>query len=564
MKIKQLIKMGALAGVCTVTLGSGFSTFPLVKVQANEEAGAVEEDSIISIKDGKLQEAIKLQLNIGDREIFRSDIEQLIELDASNLRIQTLEGLETAVNLKTADLSMNEVTDITPLVLLPILEKTNLAGNPLNENSETLLFTLFDKGIDVQYKNGWLQLDDRRYYMTSSGLAKGWLQLNDEWYYFSDKGMLETGWVEDKGKWYFLSSDGIMKTGWVKENENWYFLNSKGYMENGWIKDNNKWYFLHSSGKMQTGWMKDSGKWYFLKSDGAMKTGWVNDKGSWYFLRSNGVMETGWSDIGGSWYFFSNEGKMRTGWQKVDGDWYYLQSSGNMLTGWKWEDNKWYFLKPSGKMAEGWFQDGDAWYYAYQNGALAQNTEIDGYYVGYSGKWIKSTSYPYYLQGILLVNKFHSLPSSYSPGESPDARNAFNQMKTAASNNGITLKAFSTYRSYQYQETLYNRYVSQYGQEAADRFSAKPGKSEHQTGLAFDIGGTNSAHWAEDSFANTSEAKWLANNAHRFGFILRYPKGKEPTTGYQYESWHFRYVGVNHATKIYNNGLTLEEYLGEY
>ncbi|OAT80895.1 hypothetical protein A6P54_12875 [Bacillus sp. MKU004] len=561
MKFKYLLKMSAIAGVCTFTLWGTFSNNPLVTVHANE--GAVDEN-IIVISDDKLREAIRLQMNIGEREIVQTDMEHLTTLDAASLQIESLEGLETAINLRSADFSNNEITNISPLGMLPALEKVDLAGNPLSEESEKILFLLFAKDIDAHYKSGWIQHGETNYYITFEGLAKGWLQLNTKWYFFNDKGLMQTGWIKDKEKWYFLNDDGSMKTGWLSENGYWYYLNSQGEMQSGWIKDNHKWYFLNSIGQMQTGWLKDGRHWYYLKSDGAMETGWVKENGNWYYLLLDGAMATGWSKIGGSWYFFSSEGKMLTGWQKDNNAWYYMQPNGKMLTGWKWDQNNWYFLKSSGMLATGWFQDNHNWYYAYTSGELAQNTYIGRDYVGYSGKWVKPTSSPYYVQGILLVNKIHSLSSSYSPGESADARSAFNQMKTAASNSGIVLKAFSTYRTYQYQETLYNRYVDQYGQEAADRFSARPGKSEHQTGLAFDIGGTNSAHWAEDSFANTSEAKWLVNNAHRYGFILRYPKGKEHITGYQYESWHFRYVGVGVATNIYNKGLTLEEYLGEY
>ncbi|WP_227396480.1 M15 family metallopeptidase [Jeotgalibacillus aurantiacus] len=170
---------------------------------------------------------------------------------------------------------------------------------------------------------------------------------------------------------------------------------------------------------------------------------------------------------------------------------------------------------------------------------------------------------PYYVDGVLIANKQHPLPTDFAPGEDPEARAAFNQMAEAASAEGITLVAFSTFRSYDYQVDLYNRYVDQHGQEEADRFSARPGYSEHQTGLGFDIGEAGQEeHWAEDSFKDTAGAKWLAENAHEYGFILRYPAGKEEITGYQYESWHFRYLGKELATEVYNSGLTLEEYLG--
>lgn len=166
-----------------------------------------------------------------------------------------------------------------------------------------------------------------------------------------------------------------------------------------------------------------------------------------------------------------------------------------------------------------------------------------------------------YVKGILVVNKKHRLPSSYNPGENKQARKAVNAMIAKAKKANIRLTAFSTFRSYDRQRVLYNNYVASHGKKQADRFSARPGYSEHQTGLAFDIGGANSKHWAEDSFANTKEAKWLAKHAHEFGFIIRYPKGKEKVTGYQYEPWHLRYLGSTNAKKVNKSGKTLEEYL---
>lgn len=166
-----------------------------------------------------------------------------------------------------------------------------------------------------------------------------------------------------------------------------------------------------------------------------------------------------------------------------------------------------------------------------------------------------------YKKGLIIANKNNCMPSSYAPGESAQARAAFEQMAADAANEGLYLNAFSTYRSYSGQASLYDRYVAADGQEAADRYSSRPGCSEHQTGLAFDIGGSNSGAWAETTFDDTDEAVWLANNAYKYGFILRYPPGKESVTGYMHESWHYRYVG-DIAKTIYDSGKTLEEYLG--
>ena len=182
----------------------------------------------------------------------------------------------------------------------------------------------------------------------------------------------------------------------------------------------------------------------------------------------------------------------------------------------------------------------------------------NGYIVGQ-----KSATEPTFVKGVLIANKKNPLPSTYNKGEDPKARAAFGKMAKAAMENGIELVAFSGFRSYDYQKTLYDRYVKRDGKEAADRYSARPGYSEHQTGLAFDIGEKGREDlWLTNEFGDTEAGQWLAQNAHKYGFILRYPKGKEEITGFMHESWHFRYLEGELATKVFEAGVTLEEYLG--
>ena len=162
-----------------------------------------------------------------------------------------------------------------------------------------------------------------------------------------------------------------------------------------------------------------------------------------------------------------------------------------------------------------------------------------------------------YIGGILIVNKTYSLPKDYDPGElSKEASDAFEEMKADALKDDIELWIQSGYRSYSLQEELYNRYVEEDGKQKADTYSARPGHSEHQTGLAMDL------NIIDSSFEGTPEAIWLEENAYKYGFIIRYPKGKERITGYMYEPWHLRYLGKETAKKVYESGLTLEEYLG--
>lgn len=170
---------------------------------------------------------------------------------------------------------------------------------------------------------------------------------------------------------------------------------------------------------------------------------------------------------------------------------------------------------------------------------------------------------PTFVKEVLIVNKQYPLPETYKPGENREARLAFDNMAAEALLDGFNLHAFSTYRSFDRQTELYERYVERDGIEEADRYSARPGYSEHQTGLAFDIGEVNGEKdWASSRFGETAAGEWIATNAHRFGFIMRYPEGKEEVTGYMHESWHYRYVGPEIAEEIYKGKITLEEYLG--
>ena len=155
-----------------------------------------------------------------------------------------------------------------------------------------------------------------------------------------------------------------------------------------------------------------------------------------------------------------------------------------------------------------------------------------------------------------MVNKTYPVPADYNPGIDPEAQAAFDKMQADAYSLGLNIYISSGFRSYDYQAGLYQRYVDQSGQEAADRFSARPGHSEHQTGLAFDLNSIT------DEFKDTDEGKWVTENCHKYGFIIRYPADKESVTGYMYEPWHIRYLGVETAQAVHDSGLCLEEYLG--
>lgn len=179
---------------------------------------------------------------------------------------------------------------------------------------------------------------------------------------------------------------------------------------------------------------------------------------------------------------------------------------------------------------------------------------------------------PFLNRDYILVNKYLYLDENYVPEQLESistqysrsgmklvhsAKDAFENMAKAALDDGMKIIAMSSYRGYDYQVNLYNRYVTSDGVEAADTYSARPGFSEHQTGLCVDI------YDGVVDYTNFEQSKsfhWMQENAHKYGFILRYPKDMEHITGYQYESWHYRYVGKKIATYIYKNNITFDEY----
>ena len=172
----------------------------------------------------------------------------------------------------------------------------------------------------------------------------------------------------------------------------------------------------------------------------------------------------------------------------------------------------------------------------------------------------------------VIVNKYYKLNENYEPDDltiinsnftsgtqklRKEAASKFEEMCISALNNGFKIYAGSTYRSYTYQLGLYNRYVAQDGFEEAETYSARAGYSEHQLGLAVDILGGNWSYLSETD----KEYEWLIDNSYKYGYILRYPRNKEYVTGYVFEDWHFRYLGIELATKVYNSNLTYDEYV---
>ena len=366
---------------------------------------------------------------------------------------------------------------------------------------------------------------------SSSAITSGWVQKDGVWYYHDDKGNPVTNtW---KGS-YYLKSDGKMaQNEWAYDTsyQAWYYLKSDGsYARNAWQGS----YYLKSNGKMaQNEWVYDTSyqAWYYLKSDGSYaRNAW---QGS-YYLKSNGKMAQG------EWIYDASYQA-----------WYYLKSDGSYARN-AWQGS--YYLKSDGKMAVNEWVDGGR-YYVDGSGLWKSNSNSN------SNSKVTNKGLYYSVQGkydeILVVNKHYPLSKDYNPGENPTAKAAFLKLIAQMQKEGYAIgNNYSGFRSYGTQAQLYQSYVNKEGQAAADRYSARPGYSEHQTGLAFDVTGTN-GQLVEDAGA----AQWLLDHAADYGFVVRYLKGKESVTGYMHEEWHLRYVGKE-AKEIAASGLTLEEYYG--
>lgn len=203
----------------------------------------------------------------------------------------------------------------------------------------------------------------------------------------------------------------------------------------------------------------------------------------------------------------------------------------------------------------------------YPNAATADGAEVAADVMEVTDDWL------------LLVNKTHPLSKDYVPrdmirikycvGDHAESMRYmrelpaehFHEMIEAAAAAGYEIGIRTAYRSYEQQYNIFWNYVAQDGEEAANKYSARPGQSEHQTGLCADVTSPSVEYKLTTEYGQTPEGGWLAQNAHYYGFIIRYPLGKEDITGYQYEPWHVRYVGEAAATEIYEKELTLEEYL---
>ena len=313
--------------------------------------------------------------------------------------------------------------------------------------------------------------------------------------------------------------------------------------------------------EIKTGWSYSPQGLFYLDENGVPLNGWQIIGGNHYYFHPNrgGAMVSGWLELPEGRYYFDSTGVMQTGWQSIDCNRYYFHPDRGdaMVSGWLELAEGRYYFDSNGVMQTGWLRDAGKQYYLCSNGVMAVGTlQIEGkdYHFTSAG------------EPLLLINLDYSIPDDYQPDlvelegflVSKGCAKPLLAMMEACRAAGHRCVINTAYRDRAYQQILwdnrYNNYIAQgYSPAAATELSAQfvlpPGYSEHHTGLAVDITGTDQMY------------RWLEQHAPEYGFILRYPEDKTQWTGVSYEPWHFRYVGQELALELKNLGFTLEEYL---
>ena len=387
----------------------------------------------------------------------------------------------------------------------------------------------FDRSGWHTAQNGAVQYRD--YYAKP---MTGWQSVGNKLYYFDENGTMQTGWQSIDKKQYYFNSDGAMHTGWLEDRGKRYYLTQEGTLYTGWLQEEGeRWYF--DRGMLQTGWLEQAEGTYLLNENGQPLTGWVKHEGLRYYFRENGILDCNWQDTAQGLTYLT-DGKKHTGWLNVPEGKFWFNEQGIAHTGWVTDETGRFYLYGDGTYATG----------------FVEIEGIERYFLP-TGEYV------------ILCNRWNPIPDDYKMNlvaignykMDATCAGAMEDMMADAKKDGITLKINNTYRSKKTQQSMWEtRRIKYMGQgmtlEEADayigRSVAVPGTSEHQTGLAVDIKGSQKVY------------DWLAKNSWKYGFILRYPEDKTDITGIIFEPWHFRYVGEAMAKDVYESGLCLEEY----
>ena len=466
---------------------------------------------------------------------------------------------------------MNKYLKITIITVLTLVV---LAGGTLGIMVWGLGINPFDKSGWVTSEEGYVQYLDKR-----GEPLTDWQILEGNWYYFdpNNRGAMYTGWLERSGNRYYMDASGIRQGGWLTLPDGTYYLSpTSGIAATGWFSDGSGTYYMDASGRMCVGWKDIQGSRYYFDAAGHMHTGWLELEGNSYYLEeSSGILYTGWLESPeGRRYLDETTGAMVTGWLKTEFGRLYMDEEGYLSTGWTdtpegiyyldedgypqpgwldWEGKRYYILD-DGKMHLGWLEWEGARYYFRDDGTMARGKVIideTARYFASNGKYV------------VLVNNWNPIPEDYTTnlvyfGEWRVDSGCYDDLVKMLKDSPYSYEITSAYRSEATQQYIWDKRLKNY-QAAGYSYNeawamvaayvAVPGTSEHHLGLAVDIGGSN---------ALTS---WLKEHSWEYGFLLRYPEGKEDITGIQYERWHFRYLGRELAAEIQAMGITLEEYM---
>ena len=417
------------------------------------------------------------------------------------------------------------------LILVAILLLASLAAVFCVEYF-VLQHPVFDRG-------GWGTLDSgevcyRSYYAKP---VTGWQEIDGSHYFFAEDGAMHTGWLEDGQNRYYFAADGKLQTGHLEIDGARYYLQENGTPYTGWLENADTKAYYGDSGALHTGWLELPEGTYLLDENGSPRTGWVEADGKRHYIEKNGLLNKYWQDTGEGLRYVI-EGVPHTGWLNLPEGTFYFDSEGNQKTGWITDTNGRFYLYDDGTLATGFVTIG----------GVERYFTAKGEYILLCNRWNYVPDD--YEMNLVDYGKFQIDASCYDD---------FAAMVAAGKEEaGLNIKINNSYRSRQKQENMWEtRRVKYMGQgmtlEEANahigRSVAVPGTSEHQTGLAMDITGSQKLY------------DWLAENSWKYGFILRYPDDKIDITGIIYEPWHFRYVGRDFAKDIYESGLCLEEYL---
>ena len=336
----------------------------------------------------------------------------------------------------------------------------------------------------------------------------------------------------------------------------------------GWVEKKGQYYYYNERGRIVTGWLiRDDGSYYLLE-DGSRVTGWQTIDGKRHYFDTDGLMFQGWREIDGITYYFGEDGTPLTGLNAIGEKTYGFDENGARLTGWQEIDGVTCYFTDNGALHEGWLEDGGHTYY------MVDGVPVTGILpLGDRNYFFDSRGW-----NTLMVNPWNYAPTGYEAELAPindehsmevEAAEAFAVMEQDMIAIGKGPKINSTYRSAERQKELFDErvaaYVNQEGlteekaREIVSRSVAIPGTSEHQLGLAVDISDATYVR-LDASQMETPTQLWMIDNSWRYGFILRYPEGKRSITGIEYEPWHYRYVGIELSTELYELGLSMEEY----